>query len=81
MSTAGSESKMLDGRHVFLSAGIPGSGYRGKTDRDEIVAAVRAVVLAVLRADGRLLFGGQPDIVPPVLEAAEGLAGQASRRG
>lgn len=76
MSAAASESKMLDGRHVFLSAGIPGSEYRGETDRDEIVAAVRAIVSAVLHADGRLLFGGQPDIVPLVLEAAEGLAGQ-----
>jgi SLOG cluster3 family len=79
MSTADSESTTLDGRHVFLSAGIPGSEYPGATDRDGIAAAVRVIVPAVFRAGGRLLFGGQPGIVALVLEAAEGMAGPAGQ--
>jgi hypothetical protein len=81
VSTTGSENTTLGGRHVFLSAGIPGSEYPGETDRDEIVAAVRAIVSAVFRADGRLLFGGQPDIVPLVLDVAQDLAGEGVAGG
>jgi hypothetical protein len=79
MSTTGSASTTLDDRHVFLSAGIPGRDYPGEADPDAIAAAVRVIVSAVFRADGRVLFGGQAGILPLVLAAAEGTAGQAGQ--
>jgi hypothetical protein len=66
----------LDGRHIFLSAGIPGDEYLADADAGEIASAVRAAVAGVLLARGRLLFGGQPAIVPLVLNVAEDLAGK-----
>lgn len=76
MDTADTGTATLDGRHVFLSAGIPVDEYPGDADRDEIVAAVRAAVSGVFLAGGRLLFGGQPDIVPLVLDVSQDLAGR-----
>jgi SLOG cluster3 family len=75
MGTAESRTATLADRYIFLSAGIPVGELPGDTDRDEIVAAVRAAVSGVLLAGGRLLFGGQPDIVPLVLDVAQDLAG------
>lgn len=60
----------LTGRHVFLSAGFP-SGERRRDfepySSPAIADAVSAVVRAVLRSGGKLLFGGHPMITPMVL--------------
>ena len=60
----------LAGNHVFLSASFP-SGDRGKKfepySAGAIADAVSAVVRAVLRNEGKLLFGGHPTITPMVL--------------
>ena len=76
MGTPESGTVTLDDRYIFLSAGIPVGELPGDADRDEIAAAVRAAVSGVLLAGGRLLFGGQPGIVPLVLDVAQDLAGQ-----
>jgi len=76
MGTPESGTVALDDRYIFLSAGIPVGELPGDADRDEIAAAVRAAVSGVLLAGGRLLFGGQPGIVPLVLDVAQDLAGQ-----
>ena len=60
----------LSGSHVFLSASFP-SGERGRKfepySAHAISDAVSAVVRAVLRSEGKLLFGGHPTITPMVL--------------
>ena len=60
----------LAGKHVFLSASFP-SGERGQKfepySAGAIADAVSAVVRAVLRNEGKLLFGGHPTITPMVL--------------
>ena len=60
----------LAGKHVFLSASFP-SGERGQKfepySAGAIADAVSAVVRAVLRNEGKLLFGGHPTITPLVL--------------
>ena len=60
----------LANRHVFLSASFP-SGERARDvrpfDAAAIADAVTAVVRAVLRSDGKLMFGGHPTITPIVL--------------
>ena len=67
----------LGGRHVFLSAGFP-SGARGDRflpcDPGEIADAVTAIVRAVLKGGGKLLFGGHPAITPLVLMIARELS-------
>lgn len=56
--------------HIFLSASFP-SGERGQNfepySAHAIADAVSAVVRAVLRSEGKLLFGGHPTITPMVL--------------
>ena len=60
----------MAGNHVFLSASFP-AGKRGKEfepySAGAIADAVSAVVRAVLRNEGKLLFGGHPTITPMVL--------------
>jgi hypothetical protein len=66
----------LDGAAIFLSASFP-SGERGERvrpyDPHAIADAVVAVARAVLRADGRLVFGGHPTISPLMLLCASEL--------
>lgn len=66
----------LAGRYVFLSASFP-SGERAlrfqPCDPGEITDAVTAVVRAVLKGHGKLLFGGHPTITPLVLMIASEL--------
>ena len=66
----------LAGQYVFLSASFP-SGERARRfppfDPGEIADAVTAVVRAVLKGDGKLLFGGHPTITPLVLMIASEL--------
>jgi hypothetical protein len=60
----------MSGRRVFVSASFP-SGERGAPfepyDTAAIADAATAVVRAVLRAGGRIVFGAHPTISPLVL--------------
>jgi SLOG cluster3 family len=63
----------MSGPRVFVSAGFP-SGERGEKflpyDPGAIGFAMTEVVRAVLRAEGRIVFGAQPAISPLVLQVA-----------
>lgn len=60
----------LHGQHLFLSASFP-SGERGERfrpyDAAGVADAVAAVVRAVFRMGGNVVFGGHPTITPLVL--------------
>ncbi len=66
--------KSLNGAMIFLSASFPKAGrsqkYAQTADDAEITAAVVALVRAVLQAQGRIVFGGRPDISPLILMTA-----------
>src|SRR5262245_6758103 len=63
----------MSGPRVFLSASFP-SGKDGEPyqpyDVGAIADAATAVVRAVLRSGGRIVFGGHPAISPLVLQVA-----------
>lgn len=79
--SSGGNMTSLGQKCVFLSASFP-SGERGSDfkpfDPGAIADAVTAVVRAVLAAEGRLLFGGHPNITPLVLMVASELGAKGA---
>ncbi len=65
---------MLNGRALFLSASCPPPDAMDQfdpPDPDEIDAAISALVHAVLRSRGKIVFGGHPSIAALVQAASQ----------
>lgn len=60
----------LQDRYVFLAASYPSREFAKTANSHEIASAVKRLLGAVFRANGRIVFGGHPAISPLVLQIA-----------
>ena len=61
--------KVLSGKKIFLSAGIPVNSVNTETvDPEEMITAVNQLVGSIWHSGGQLIFGGQPNITPIIAE-------------